>query len=722
MTEQVARQTAGYVKHIKVGRSTPDDDDDRSEIARCISPLLDGLGWRGDPSLLRAALPHLPDEMGVIELMNTMANLKFEGREFSTRMDEIDSRMLPCLFVTSQGHARVVLARSTEGLLIFNGRSGEYQQIKGSGSVGRAILFRQMRMGGDSFLKPQRNWFRGVFARFNRITALVLLTSFIITVLAMLSPVFIMTVYDKVLSAKSTDVMIAVGIGIAIYIFADMGFRLIRGRLLNFMSVRLGNIIGNEVLRRILFLPPAFTETANLGAQVSRIRDFETVREFLSGSSAATIFELPFLFILVGGMFVIAGSLAWVPVAAIALFAIFAVIILPFVREANGEAAQAGADKQAFVVEMLSHLRSVKLTGSVDRWQERFRTLSAEASMGTYRTAVVSSLVGGVSHVLVMGAGLATMTIGVTHVMAGSMTTGALIASMILVWRILAPLRTGLATLTQIGRIRKSIDQVDRLMNMRLEQQLDTHVSLSSELRGQVAFSNVSIRYSQDAPPALVGINFNIEPGQTVVIVGHDGSGKSTILKLILGLYQPQAGRIMLDGLNVRQMDPVLLRHSVSYASQANHFFYGSVAQNLRLAAPNATDEELQDAIWKAQVADDIASLPEGIDTRIGDHNIAQLSSSMRRRLNIARVFLRKPNLMLFDEPDAGLTEFEIGNLVAAMQFIKGHGSIFIATHSDAFLDIADQAIWLEGGRIRMMGSGAEVKVEYDKGEARSRA
>ena len=714
-------QTAGYVKHIKVGRTTPADGPDgaKSEIARCISPLLDGLGWRGDPSLLRAALPHLPDEMGLIELMNTMANLKFEGRDFATRMSAIDSRMLPCLFVTTGGHARVLLARSEDGILCYDGRRGEYKQIPDRRLKGRAVLFRQMRLGGDSFLKPQRNWFSGILARFSGITALILLTSFIITALAMLSPVFIMTIYDKVLSAKSPEVMTAVGIGIAVYIIADIGFRLLRGRLLNFMSIRLGNIIGNEVLRRILFLPPAFTETANLGAQVSRIRDFETVREFLSGTSAATVFELPFLIVLVGGMFVIAGSLAWVPVGAIFLFAAFAIIILPFVREANGEAAQAGAERQAFVVEMLSNLRAVKLVGSVGLWQERFRTLSGESTMATYRSTAISSLVSGVSHVLVMGAGLATMAVGVTHVMAGTLTTGALIASMILVWRILAPLRTGLATLTQIGRIRKSIDQVDRLMNMGLEQQLDTHVTLSSELRGRVTFSNVSIRYSKDAPPALLGVNFNVEPGQTVVIVGHDGSGKSTILKLILGLYQPQAGRIMLDGLNVRQMDPVLLRHTVSYASQANHFFYGSVAQNLRLAAPDATDEDLQDAIWKAQVADDIAALPEGIETRIGDHNISQLSNSMRKRLNIARVFLRKPKLMLLDEPDAGLTEFEIGNLIATMQFIKGDGSIFIATHSSAFLDIADHAIWLEGGRVRMMGSGAEVKAQYNQDKAR---
>lgn len=710
-------QSAGYVAQIKVDQHAARESAP-SEIASCIAPLLDALGWRGDPGQLRAALPHLPNEMGLIELMNTMANLKFEGRDFPARMNVLDSRLLPCLFVTADNRSLVLLARSEEGLLAYDGRKGEYHQIPDARVFGRAVVFRQMRMGGDSFLKPQKDWFRKVTARFNRLTGLVLLTSFIITALAFLSPVFIMTVYDKVLSAKSADVMYTIGIGIALYIFADIGFRLLRGRLLNFMSVRLGNIIGNEVLRRILFLPPAFTETANLGAQVSRIRDFETVREFLASSSAATLFEIPFLVILIGGMFLLAGSLAWVPVGAIVLFVVFGLIVMPFVRETNGDAARAGSEKQTFIVEMLSHLRAVKLAGAVGLWHDRYRTMSAESATATYQTVVVSSVVSGVSHVLVMGAGLATMAMGVTHVMAGTLSTGGLIAAMILVWRILAPLRTGLATLTQVGRIRRSINQVDRLMSMRLEQKLDSHVTLASELRGKVAFSNVSIRYSKDAPPALLGVNFEVDPGQVVVIVGHDGAGKSTILKLILGLYQPQAGRVVLDGLNVRQMDPVLLRHAIGYSSQANHFFYGTIAQNLRLASPDATDEELQDAAWKAQVSDDIMALPEGFETRIGDHNIAQLSSSLRKRLNIARAFLRKPKVLLLDEPDAGLTEFEIGNLVAATQFIKGEGTIFVTTHSAAFLDIADQAIWLEGGRVRMIGTGAEVKASYEKEEA----
>ena len=369
---------------------------------------------------------------------------------------------------------------------------------------------------------------------------------------------------------------------------------------------------------------------------------------------------------------------------------------------------------------MLSHLRAVKLLGAVNLWQERYRTLSSEAAMASYNTVVVSSIVAGVSHVLVMGAGLATMAIGVTGVMDGTLSTGALIASMILVWRILAPMRTGLSILTQIGRIRKSVNQIDRLMNMRMDQQLDSNVSVSTKLRGRVTFSNVSIRYSKESTPALLGVNFDALPGQIIVIVGHDGAGKSTILKLILGLYQPQAGRVLLDGLNVRQMDPILLRHSIGYSSQANHFFYGTIAQNLRLAGPDASDEDLNDAMWKAKVMGEVESLPEGVNTRIGDHNIAQLSSSLRKRLNISRVFLRKPKLMLLDEPEAGLTEWEIGNLVATMKHIKGEGTIFITTHSGGFLDIADQAIWLEGGHVRMIGSGEDVKREYEKEEAQA--
>jgi len=389
-----------------------------------------------------------------------------------------------------------------------------------------------------------------------------------------------------------------------------------------------------------------------VGAGVGRWLTCERVRGSVAGLAAGWLGERPFLLILVACLFVIWGAVGWVAGASIVLFALFGLAVLPFMRRANADAAKMGSERQSFILEMLANLREIKNIGATDIWRERFRTLSADAAWSTYSTGQLTAFVNTFSHTLVMLSGLLTMAVGVGLVMNGTMTSGALMASMILTWRILAPLRTGFSVLAQTGHIKRSVDQIDRLMNIRLENKQESTLLRTLTLDGRVVFTNVAIRYSQEAPPALIGINFTAAPGEVVVIVGHDGAGKTTILKLILGLYHPQAGQILLDHTNVRQLDPVGVRHSIGYAPQSNHFFYGTIAQNMRLSNPRASDEDVQQAAWKAQVLDDVLALPEGFETRIGDHNISKLSTSFRKRLNLARVFLRQSNLYLFDEPD----------------------------------------------------------------------
>ena len=654
--------------------------------------------------------------MEMVELQNTMANLRFESRVQSIRQYKIDSRLYPCLFKPNKGPSIVLLAPSDRRkVLAFDGGSGEYAQIIRTRERGNVVLFKPMQKDGDSFLRQQPDWFRKVFSRFRAIILHAILITLILSVLALLSPIFIMALYDQILAAGSMKTISYLGVGIGLFILADTGFRYLRSRLFNFVSVRLGSIIGNEVLRRILFLPPAYTETANLGSQVARIRDFESVREFFAGPAAVALFELPFLVVLIGGLALIGGSVAFVSIAAIIIFAVFGFAVMPFVKRNNNYAARAGTDRQSFLVEMLANLRAIKNANATRLWLQRYRTLSAEACMSTFDGSRLNAMINAFSHSLVMMAGLITMTVGVFNVLAGSMSLGALMASMILVWRILAPMRTGFGVLTQVGRIKRSITQVDRLMNMPLENKQEATSSIASDLKGGVTFNNVSIRYTKDVTPALLGVNFTINPGETVLLVGHDGAGKSTILKLILGLYHPQAGRVLLDDSNIKQMDSEELRGAIGYAPQVNHFFYGTIAQNLRLAAPNASEQDLQDATWKGQAVDDIMALPEAFDTRIGDHNISKLPHSFRRRLNLSRVFLRKANLLLFDEPEIGLTDWELDNFIGSMQLMKGEVTNIIATHNLRFFYIADKVIWVEKGRVRLFGPTSDVAEKYLK-------
>lgn len=685
-----------------------------NEIARCLVPLLDALGWRGDQARLFEAMPHLPQYMSVIDLLNTLANLKFQGREERARLDQIDHRLFPCLFVPDAGNALVLVAVSdTQNILAFDGKTGEYRQIDKLPLNGRVVLFKAMDRSARSLLQQQPGWFRQVLLRFRQVLFHAVIVSLLISVLTMITPIFVGFIFDGALISGSPQTLIYLGMGMLFFVIADGGFRFLRSHLFLFVSTRLGNIIGNEVFRRLLFLPPAFTETANVGAQIARLKDFETVRNFFASPALVALFELPFMTVLLVAVALIGGWIVLVPLLALLVFIAFGLMLLPQVRRSNAAAAQSGSDKQSFTLEMLANLRPLQYSGVTNLWLERYRELSATAATEQFAIARTTAIINATAYALVMLGGLVTLIIGVHDVIGGQLSIGALVACMMLVWRILAPLGMGFSLFTQIGRITKSIDQVNRLMNIGLENRQESQLAADHNVAGRVAFADVSIRYNSDAPPALLGINFTIEPGETIAIVGHDGAGKTTILKLILGLYTPQAGRVLLDNVNVRQLDPVALRTSIAYAPKTDFLFYGTLRQNLQFSNYSADEKAIQQAADKAGLTQDIYRLPEGFDTRVKNINLTQFSSSFQKRLSLARVFLRNTRLVLLDEPESGLSTSEVSGILSALTERKGDVTTIIATHDPSFFWIADKILWLENGRVKLWGPTAEVAPRY---------
>ncbi|MBF0228830.1 MAG: ATP-binding cassette domain-containing protein [Desulfamplus sp.] len=700
-------------------RNILDSFKEKSQFATCLVPMLDAIGWKGDSADLFQALPHTGMVMDQSDFINILANLKYESRLIQTRVSSLDHRLMPCLFVSNKGEVSVMVRRDKDGIFSFIGKTGTYGLIPVSRQKGIAVVFIGMTKESLALHQTQSNWFKQVMGRFSNAFGTVLFLSLILSILSFLSPLLVKSIYDQLVLTDSNRPLFFLGMGIVLFVTADAGFRLLRSHLLGYVSVRLGNIVGNEVLRRILYLPPAMTESASLGSQIARVRDFETVRDFMGGAGVEALFDLPFICLLIGGMLAIGGTVAYVPVAAILLFIVLGFIVIPAIRNQNAESSKAGAKKHEFVMDMLTKLRTIKYTGSRKYWAVRYRELSAEASMSNYHSIRLSGVVSALSQMLVNAAGLATMAVGVNNVLAGKMGMGALMACMLLVTRVLAPLRTGFGVITQLENIKKSILQLDRLMNLAMEKQFDNATNIIGRKKIQrVAFSQVGIRYSPNAHPALIGVTFDVKPGELMVIVGHDGAGKSTICKLILGLYHPQAGGIVIDNMNIRQMDNITLRTGIAYAPQTHHLFHGSIAQNLLIAKPTGSEDELQKAAKKAGILDEIMAMPKGFATQIGTHNIEQLPNSFKKRLILARDFLKDCAFQIFDEPEKGLDIEGESHFIETIKKQKGDRTMIVVTHDPAFFEIADKVIWLEKGRIRMEGSPAKVAEEYMKAMA----
>ncbi|MGB0682285.1 MAG: ABC transporter transmembrane domain-containing protein [Magnetovibrionaceae bacterium] len=695
----------------------------QTDLSNCVVPILEALHWRGDPRHVAEALPHFIDGIDITSFRNVLATLHFESRPVPLTFKRLDPRLLPCLFLPQNGDAMVVLEDKGDSFRVFDGGTNTERDEPKSRAKGTAYFFAEAEVDDMRAAANKVGWFKAVGERFSPLIYQALGITLVLNLLALATPLFVMAVYDKVVATKSLPTLGYFAVGVLIALACDIVLRSVRSRILAYIGARLDNIVGNAVFHRILFLPPAFTERATIGAQVARMKDFESVRDFFTGPMALVLFELPFVFIFVVAILVLGGPLVIIPLIMLALYAVLGYVMAPLIRNGVSRAARAGSQKQEFLVEALNNMRAIKYSGAEGIWMDRFRDLSAKTALAGFHTATLSAITNTIAHVLMIGSGVSVITFGVVRVLEGDMTVGSLVASMILVWRVLSPLQTGFLALTRVTQVKSSIQQIDNLMKLRAEREQNAQITPISRMEGHVSFGRVSLRYSADADPALVGISFDAEPGEVIGIVGPNGCGKSTVLKLLVGMYQPQAGSIRIDNLDIRQLDPVELRHAISYVPQNAEFFYGTIGQNLRLAQPTATVEEMEWACERAGCLNEVLALEQGsgkwkrtgFDVRVGDSGAGQMPSSFQQKLSLARGFLKRSPIMLFDEPGNSL-DFEGDQLfMKAVNALRGDTTMLLVTHRPSHIRICDKLLWLDTGAVRGFGPTEEVRAQMPK-------
>lgn len=402
---------------------------------------------------------------------------------------------------------------------------------------------------------------------------------------------------------------------------------------------------------------------------------------------------------------ILGGSLAAIPAIMLCAFAVAAAIVQLLSRKSVDETSRSSARRKRFLVETLSNARAIKYSAGITNWQSRFRELAADSAMANLRGGQLSAAVTTISHVLMVSAGLATLAVGALKVIDCDMTVGALVAVMILVWRVLGPLQTGFVASSHFEQVRTSIGQIDELMKLRPERDPYSRPTAPKKLTGRLNFNNVSMRYHPNADPALLGATFQLSPGTIAAVLGTSGSGKSTILKLVASLYQPQAGCIVLDGVDIRQIDPLRLRTMIGYVPQVCHLFRGTIAQNLRLAHPTASDDDLRAATDEAALLEDFLALPEGFNTRIGDYKSGQLPSGFRQRLSLARAYLMQAPLLLLDEPVNNLGHRGDQAFMETIEKLRGETTVLLVTHRPSHALLADQIIFMHCGRVIFTGT-----------------
>lgn len=692
-----------------------------SPFAACVAPLLTALSWHGEIHQLCESLPHYPDQIDRVDLLNIMANLNYRIRHARITLHNFDKRLAPCLVIINEGgctEAPYIVFTGTDNLLhAFSGIGPDCIPFS-TITRHKAIIytFTSRNQEGITQDRPQQqvhekasHWARFIGKRFTPVFKQVFLSSLVINLLALVSSLFVMAVYNKVIGNNSPKTLYYLATGAILAIFFESILRYLRARSLAFFGVRLDAIITQSIFERLLYLPPRIVEGSSIPAQIARLKDFDSVRNFFSGPVGINLVEIPFTLIFLITIYWIGGPLVRIPLLLALAYGLLALIMLPRIQESTEEGAIASVQRQTLMVETMQKFRSIRIHGAMDTWLERYRNLSGVSAHTSFKSSQQTALVEAIAYGLSVVAGVGTLVYGIFLVWEQQLSSGALIASMMLVWRVISPMQSICNSLVRIRYIFRSVGQVHKLMRSTPE----THNTMSDQpftINGDISFSGVGLRYTADRGAVFSGMSLDIKAGEVVAVTGASGSGKSSLLKLIIGLYPPQMGAVLIDGLDIRQRDPIALRRNISYTPQMPELFHGSIEQNLRMCKPDASPEELTNCLRQAGALDSVLQFKEGLSYFIGDYKSEQLSTTLTYQLTLARTYLRDASIFLFDEMPPTLLGKTTGiSFHKFLQAQRGHKTLLYVSDREEDILKADKLIYLTGTGQVLTGKPTEL-------------
>lgn len=623
--------------------------------------------------------------------------------------DAIEPALLPAVLLLNDERACVLAGWEQEGSVarvIYPELNDTVVEVPREdlllAATGAAILCRPKFRFDDRAprtVKDSRgHWFWDAIRANTPIYRDVLLAAFFINLFALAVPLFTMNVYDRVVPNHATETLWMLGAGVIVVLLADIVLRTMRGYFLDLASRRVDVQLSALIMERVLGIRLEH-RPASVGSYAVNLRSFETVRDFITSASITTLIDLPFALIFL----VVIG---WIALPILLPMAVGLVVVLGFawsvqgrLRELAETSYRASALRNSTLIESLVGLDTIKALGAESRMQRRWEeTTSFLAHVGVKLRLLSSSAI----NVTQWGQQMVTIFVivtGVYLITAGELSMGGLIACTMLAGRIMAPFGQLAGLITQYHNAQIALKSLEEVMNKPVERPPGAQFLSREMFRGDIEFRNVSFGYPGTEVASLVNVSFKIKAGEHVAILGRVGSGKSTLQKLAMGLYQPTEGAILIDGIDLRQLDPSELRARIGYVPQDVTLFYGSLRDNLSLAHAQVSDSALVRAAEIANLTEFVNSHPQGFDMLVGERGDS-LSGGQRKCVALARGVIGEPPLLLMDEPTGSMdnsTEQAVKDNLRT--FTQGR-TWLVVTHRNSLLELVDRILVVDKGRI----------------------
>ncbi|MFA0147495.1 ABC transporter [Vibrio lentus] len=699
-------------------------------------PLLNSLiyvsryyGLANSPEALINGLPLSDGKLTPFLFPRSAERAGLVAKENRSDLESIPHLILPAILLLKQGEACVLNSIDLEKqeAEIITAESGmvpiviPVEELKEQ-FIGRYFLvkkqFRYDERSPEILKTRQGHWFWSTIWESKNIYRDVLIASILINVFAIAAPMFTRLVYDKVVPNLAFETLWVLASGIFVVFLFDLLLKLMRSYFIDVAGKKSDILISSKLFSKVLGIRME-AKPASVGAFAKNLQEFESIREFFTSATIGSLIDLPFALMFLALIWLMAGNLVFVPVVGVVVLIIYALLIQGPLRRTIEEGSRLASQKYANLIESLAGLETVKLFSAQSQFQFRWEEAVAHMANWNIKSRRITDSIQNTAGFVQQSTNVGMIIFGVYLIAEGELTMGGLIAATMLSGRAIGPLVQLSLLSTRYNQAKSSMTLIEQVMSMPDEQEEGKRYIHRPIIQGRIALDKVTFHYPDSPVASVRDLSLTITPGEKVAIIGRIGSGKTTLERLIMGLYKPTEGHVRIDDTDMEQLHHVDVRRNIGCVPQDSNLFYGSVRDNITLGRPLVDDRDVMDAANRAGVTAFTQQDPAGLERQVGEGG-GLLSGGQRQAIAIARAFLGRPPVLLMDEPTSAMDNRSEMHIKHQLSQLLPSETLILITHKTSMLDIVDRVIVMEKGSIIADGPKAQVLSDLKQGKVRA--
>ncbi|MCZ4292821.1 type I secretion system permease/ATPase [Vibrio sinaloensis] len=699
-------------------------------------PLLNSLiyvsryyGLANSPEALINGLPLSDGKLTPFLFPRSAERAGLVAKENRSALTEISQLVLPVVLILKSGDACVLnsINNDQSEAEIVTGESGlvpisiplkELEELY----IGRYFLvkkqFRYDERSPEVLKTREGHWFWGTIWQSKKIYRDVLIASILINLFAIAAPMFTRLVYDKVVPNLAFETLWVLASGIFVIFLFDLTLKLLRSYFIDVAGKKSDILISSKLFSKVMGIRME-ARPASVGAFARHLQEFESIREFFTSATIGSLIDLPFAIIFLILIWLMAGNLVIVPIVGVLILIVYSMLIQGPLRHAIEEGSRLASQKYANLIESLAGLETVKLFGAQSQFQFRWEEAVAHMANWNIKSRRITDGIQNTAGFVQQASNVGMIILGVYLIAEGDLTMGGLIAATMLSGRAIGPMVQLSLLSTRYNQAKSSMTIIEQVMSMPDEQEQGKRYIHRPIIHGKIELDKVTFHYPDSPIASIRDLSLTINPGEKVAVIGRIGSGKTTLERLIMGLYKPTEGHVRIDDTDIDQLHHIDIRRNIGCVPQDSQLFYGSIRDNITLGRPLADDRDVLDAANRAGVTVFTQQDPAGLERQVGEGGML-LSGGQRQAVAIARSLLGRPPVLLLDEPTSAMDNRSEMHIKQQLAQLKASETLILITHKTSMLDVVDRVIVMEKGCIIADGPKSEVLNNLKQGKVRA--